>query len=116
MTERVSDNLIDNALTHAPTGGTVSLRARVAGQRVEITVADDGPGVPEEARSHLFEPFTRGDEREVKGHAGLGLAIAKRMMELQGGGLALQDREPSGAEFMVTLPLARAGSSDVMES
>ncbi len=116
MTERVLDNLIDNAITHAPSDGTVRLRAWTDEQGLRIAVADDGPGIPEEARAHLFEPFTRGDEREVAGHAGLGLAIAKRMMELQGGGLELNDRVAAGAEFIVTLPSPPPDREDVMES
>lgn len=116
MTERVLDNLIDNAITHAPWGGKVRLRAWTDERGLKIAVADDGPGVPEEARPHLFEPFARGDEGDVAGHAGLGLAIAKRMMELQGGGLELNDRAESGAEFIVTLPLQPPARDDVMES
>lgn len=116
MTERVLDNLIDNAITHAPENGSIRLRAWTDGRDLKVAVADDGPGVPDETKPHLFEPFTRGDEREVQGHAGLGLAIAKRMMDLQGGGLELRDRDPTGAEFIVTLPLAPSSRDDVMES
>lgn len=116
MIERVLDNLIDNAITHTPSGGTVRLRAWTEDQELRIAVADDGPGISEEAREHLFEPFTRGDEREAAGHAGLGLAIARRMMELQGGALELGDPGTRGAEFIVTLPLAPATPGAVRKS
>ena len=106
LTERVLDNLIDNAITHSPRGGTVWLRAWNEDQDLKIAVADNGPGISEDARLHLFEPFTRGDEREIAGHAGLGLAIAKRMMDLQGGTLELRDHKPTGCEFIATLPPA----------
>ena len=116
MTERVLDNLIDNAIAHVPDGGTIDLGAAADDERLEITVADNGPGIPDTNKADLFEPFTRGKAGETRGHAGLGLAIARRLMDLQGGGLTVHDREPAGVEFVVTLPLDRPARGDVMES
>lgn len=116
MTERVLDNLIDNAITHTRQGGRIELRASSDHDGLRISVADDGPGIPEEDKAHLFEPFSRGDNSEARGHAGLGLAIAKRIMDLQDGGLEVRDREPGGTEFTVTLPPRPDGRGDVMDS
>jgi len=116
MTERVLDNLIDNALAHAPRGGQVELCASAHDEGLLIVVADDGPGIPEVEKAHLFEPFSRGNEREAKGHAGLGLAIAQRIMDLQGGRIEVRDREPRGARFLVLLPLAPPVHGPVTES
>jgi len=116
MTERVLDNLIDNAIAHAPGGGTIELGALAEAGRLQIIVADNGPGIPDRDKDKLFEPFSRGEQGDARGHAGLGLAIAKRLMDLQGGGLVARDRDPTGAEFVVTLPLHRPAGADVMES
>ena len=116
MTERVLDNLIDNAVAHVPDGGTIELGAAADDERLKITVADNGPGIPDTNKADLFEPFTRGNTGEARGHAGLGLAIARRLMDLQGGGLTVHDREPAGVEFVVTLPLDRHARGDVMKS
>lgn len=116
MTERLLDNLIDNALSHAPPGGRVELRASANEEHLLISVADDGPGIPDAAKAHLFDAFSRGNEREAKGHAGLGLAIARRIVELQGGWIEVRDRAPNGAEFIVMLPLVPPDGSTVTES
>lgn len=116
MTERVLDNLIDNALAHTPRGGHVELRASADDKHLQITVADNGPGIPADEKPHLFEPFARGNEREARGHAGIGLAIARRIMELQSGSIEVRDRDPRGAEFVVTLPLVQLKNGHVIES
>lgn len=115
MTERALDNLIDNAIAHAPAGGTIELRAWIDGD-LTIAVADNGPGIAAADKAHLFEPFSRGGKGDIEGHAGLGLAIAKRLVEVQGGGLAVRDRDPTGAEFIVTLPLDPSAGADVNET
>ncbi len=116
MTERVLDNLIDNAVAHSPHGGQIQLRASADDTHLQITVADNGPGIPAGEKAHLFEPFSRGNGREAKGHAGIGLAIARRIMELQGGRIVVRDGEPHGAEFVVLLPLTPPEGRDVIES
>ncbi|MBC7183706.1 MAG: HAMP domain-containing histidine kinase, partial [Marinobacter sp.] len=104
MTERVLDNLISNAIDHSPEGGTVNLSVVVSGEGAEITVADAGPGIDTADIDHLFEPFYQASGSSRIGHAGLGLAIAQRMVSLQQGRLRVHN--DNGAVFSVWLPLA----------
>jgi len=71
-----------------------------------IRVADDGPGIEEEVRSRLFEPYTT--TRSIGDGMGLGLAISKKIMLDHGGDLELEDSSPEGTAFRVSLPIAEA--------
>jgi two-component system OmpR family sensor kinase len=73
---------------------------------IGITVEDDGPGVPEEAREKIFEPFFRieGDRDDPRGGAGLGLAIVRRILSLHGGDARVTDGRLGGARFTITFP------------
>ena len=86
LSERVLDNILDNACAHTPGGGTISLTGQDNAGKVVVTICDSGPGIPCQDLPHLFEPFYRGKSSSFDAaHAGLGLAIAKRIMELQNG-------------------------------
>lgn len=108
MTERVLDNILDNALSHTPAGGQIEVSATASGTSVALSVADDGPGIAEDDLPHLFDPFYRGNSKVGDGHhAGLGLAIAKRIMQIQGGDIrAARRADRSGSIFTLSLPLA----------
>jgi len=106
MTERILDNLISNAIGHSPANTEVELAVRREGEAVLLTVADSGAGIHPKDRAHLFEPFYQGAGATNTGHAGLGLAIARRMVELQRGRIEACNLEPAGAEFRVWLPPA----------
>lgn len=98
--------LIDNALLHTPPGSAVRVAARTDDEsRVSVSVADDGPGIPAEARARVFERFQRGDADHVRG-SGLGLAIARELAERMDGRLTLEAQEPDarGATFTLELP------------
>ena len=100
MFQRVLFNLLLNA-AHATNGaGTVTLRCRTGSDRVELVVSDDGPGVPEADRPRLFEPFFT---TKVRG-SGLGLAVARQVVEAHGGTLTHLPVEPHGASFVIRLP------------
>lgn len=102
--ERIVMNLLDNAIRHSPRDGVVRLGAAAgATPEVEITVHDEGPGVPVADRARIFEPFQRSAaaRAEARG-AGLGLAIARELARKHGGDIRLADAE--GARFVVTLP------------
>ncbi|MEU7941967.1 DUF4153 domain-containing protein [Microbispora bryophytorum] len=94
---QVLANLLDNAVRHSPPGGTVQVEARPAGPNLEISVTDDGPGIPAAERARVFERFSRLDAGRAAdaGGAGLGLAIAQEIVELHGGSIAVTDPVPT---------------------
>ncbi|HVL05236.1 MAG TPA: ATP-binding protein [Acidimicrobiales bacterium] len=107
---QVLANLLDNALRHSPAGGTVELRATRDRAGVTIEVSDEGPGISEEERSKVFERFYRADSaRSSKdGGAGLGLAIARWIVDLHGGDIRVESHQPHGCRMIVELPAGRA--------
>jgi two-component system sensor histidine kinase ChvG len=111
--ERVFANLIDNAISFSPDGGTVALSLIAAGDMLEARVEDEGPGVPEEAREAIFRRFhtDRPEGEEFGKHSGLGLAIARTIVEGHQGTIGVETREDRmrGARFVVRLPFVQAG-------
>ena len=104
---QVIGNLVGNALRHTPDGGHIQLAAAVAGPRVVLSVTDDGPGIPTADLPHIFERFYRGDKARVDdGASGLGLAIARSLVEAHGGQIGAENVATGGARFTITLPLA----------
>lgn len=99
--EQVLDNLLANAVEASPSGGRITLSARTEGSEAVVEVADQGPGMSEERRRRAFDRFATwsGD-----GGTGLGLAIVKRLVEEDGGSVALAPVEPSGLRAIVRLP------------
>lgn len=102
-------NLVHNAITHSPAGGTVTITAGVYGGAIEIDVADQGPGIAPEHHAHLFERFYRVDKARSHEHGGfgLGLCIARTAAERLGGGIEALQGVARGALFRVRLPLPR---------
>jgi two-component system OmpR family sensor kinase len=109
---RLTINLLENALRHTPPGTKISVETSSENGEALLVVADDGPGVPPELASTLFERFVRG-KGDRGGSFGLGLAIVKAVAESHGGSVALEpSRDGGGARFVVRLPRpAGAGSS-----
>ncbi len=106
LTERVLDNLIGKSIDHTPAGGTISLTLDVDGEQVWVSVRDTGRGIPPTDLPHIFEPFyCSNNTRTAKGHAGLGLSIAKRIVDLQGGEIAATNCSTGGAGFTFTLSM-----------
>jgi signal transduction histidine kinase/HAMP domain-containing protein len=107
--QQVIANLLSNARKYTPSGGRISLTARQIVGSVEISVADEGLGIPLEAQARLFDKFFRvdtEDRRLIKG-TGLGLAIVKEIVEALGGRIGVESAGPgSGSRFWFTLPLA----------
>ncbi len=109
---RVLLNLLDNAIKHSASGGTVSVRmfSRENGQGHEVSVADTGPGIPHEDWDRVFERFVRLDsvrsrsENSATSGAGLGLGIARRIAEMHGGRLELVESRPGCTVFRLTVP------------
>ena len=104
MTERVLDNLIGNGIAYSPEGGSITIELGEADQQPEVCVMDTGPGIPPEDLPHIFEPFYRGGSDGETGHAGLGLAISRRIMSLQGGDIRASNVSSGGACFCIRLP------------
>lgn len=96
-------NLITNALRHTPPGGHVRVAAARAGELVEVSVSDDGEGVPPELADRVFERFVKG---EGSRGTGLGLAIARDVVTAHGGSIALDSRAGAGTRVRFTLPVA----------
>lgn len=99
--------LVDNALVHTPAGTAVTLTAAAAEAQVVFQVGDSGPGIAPEALPHIFERFYRGQVSRTGRNAGLGLAIAKELVEGQGGAITVESQLGRGAMFTVTLPLTK---------
>jgi signal transduction histidine kinase len=98
---QVTLNLILNALEATPSGGRVQVAARLEGESIELCFENEGPGIPPALRGRIFEPFVSTREGRA---GGLGLAICHRIVTEAGGTIELEDRDPSGTRFRVTLP------------
>jgi two-component system sensor histidine kinase BaeS len=104
--DRVLTNVVANAMRHTPAGGSVTVQARAADDRVQVVVSDTGCGFADPSRA--TEPFWRDDDARAldddgRSHAGLGLAIARGLMELQGGALHVANEPTGGARVSLTL-------------
>jgi len=101
-------NLLTNAHEYSPEGASIEVTARVSGAEVEISVTDNGPGIPEQQLEHIFERFVRGDAGLTQrvGGTGLGLAISKSLVELHGGTIAAESTAGVGSTFSLRLPAA----------
>ncbi len=105
LLERVVANLLENARLHAP-GAPVTVRASAAAGRVELRVADRGPGLPAARQQEMFAPFTRLGDQPPAGGVGLGLAVARGLVEAMGGTLTTEDTPGGGLTLVVDLPAA----------
>lgn len=107
---QVVTNLLSNAIKFSPRGEEVSVAVTVGGAEVQISVSDHGPGIPESARSRIFEKFFQVDasDSRQKGGTGLGLAIVKQIVDHLDGRVGFEPAPGGGTIFTVTLPLAKA--------
>ena len=108
--ERVLENLLDNAVSFSPAGGTIAVRVVRTGDLVETSVCDQGPGIPEESREKVFARFhsLRPEAEDFGDHSGLGLAIGRTIAEAHDGTLTVRDREDGeqGACLVLAIPAA----------
>jgi signal transduction histidine kinase len=103
---QVLGNLLSNALRYTKENGQVLLQARSAGQAVILRVQDTGSGIPPEDLPHVFERLYRGEKsRHGSGESGLGLAIAKSIVEAHGGSISVESKLGVGTTFSVRLPI-----------
>jgi signal transduction histidine kinase len=105
-------NLLDNAIKHSTTGHLVTVAMQRVGSAVQVSVTDEGEGIPTALQGRVFERFFRADAARTRQEtsrtsgAGLGLAISRRIAEAHDGQLALVESRPGHTVFRVTLPLA----------
>ena len=106
-------NLVSNSIKYSPTGSSVEVEGRLAGDVVEIEVVDNGPGIPAKHLPRIFERFYRVDKARSRelGGTGLGLALVKHIALVHGGAVDAQSVVGKGSRFTIRLPLADAGKS-----
>jgi len=106
---QVLRNLLENAVTHTAKGGAISIAARQQDNWVEVSVADTGEGIPAEELPNIFERFYRVDKSRARatGSSGLGLTIAKRLVEAHGGKIEVQSEPGKGSRFSFTVPISQ---------
>ncbi|MGZ8578188.1 MAG: sensor histidine kinase [Actinomycetota bacterium] len=114
LVQRILSNLVDNALKYSPPDSRVSVDARAESRDVVVSVRDQGPGIPEDAQSRVFERFFQVDSSSTRsvGGVGLGLYISRSLAEQIGGSLQLESSNERGSVFALTLPIAEP-STDV---
>jgi len=105
---QVLHNLLENAVAHTHKGGTINVAAMTQGDWVEVCVSDTGEGIPAEDLPNIFERFYRVDRSRARatGGSGLGLTIARRLVEAHGGQITVQSELGKGSSFSFTLPIA----------
>lgn len=99
-------NITDNAIKYSPEGGFVKMSLEIDGQEAVVRVEDNGPGIPEQEREHIFERFYRLDDSRARetGGTGLGLAIAREAVQLHGGSITVASAGEAGSIFEIRLP------------
>lgn len=109
LIQRVIINMLNNAIQYTPEGSNIVLSAVSKGDRVEISVADDGPGIPEQSKKHLFDLFYTAAQGKADCQRGLGLGLhlCQAIVAMHGGEISVLDHKPSGTIFQFTLPAVR---------
>ncbi|MFC9387519.1 DUF4118 domain-containing protein [Streptomyces venezuelae] len=110
LLERAVANIVENAVKYSPDGVPVAVAASTLGDRVELRVVDRGPGVPDEAKDGIFEPFQRFGDAPRGSGVGLGLAVARGFVEAMGGTLGAEDTPGGGLTMVLTLKASRTGA------
>jgi two-component system sensor histidine kinase ChvG len=101
------ENLIDNAISFSPVGGRITIAMKADAESAEMTIADEGPGIPDEHRDRIFSRFFtyRPNDEAGSNHTGLGLALARSIVESHGGTVTSEARSGGGTKMMMVLPL-----------
>ncbi|MFI5867515.1 DUF4118 domain-containing protein [Streptomyces sp. NPDC051546] len=107
LLERAVANLVENAVMYSPLGQRVLVAASALADRLELRVVDRGPGVPDEAKDRIFEPFQRYGDTPAGAGVGLGLAVARGFLEAMNGTLTAEDTPGGGLTMVVTLPVTQ---------
>ncbi len=99
----VWSNLLGNAVKFSPQGGKISIRLQKVGEEIVFKIADEGPGIEEEAKTHIFNKFYQGDSAHKEKGNGLGLALAKRIVDINKGAIGVENLPGGGCQFTVIL-------------
>ena len=115
MIERVLKNLIENALRYTPSGGTIKVTLLPSSKYITVRVSDTGCGIEDHDLPRVFDRFYRGEKsrEDYSGNAGLGLAIAKRVMELHGSSISVSSAPGAGATFSFAVPVLDSGNQRI---
>jgi len=111
--DQVLSNLVENAAKYTPAGTEISIGVRRLGPEIEIEVADRGPGIRPEDLPHLFDAFFRAARPDQPRGTGLGLAVARGLIEAHDGRIRAENRHDGGARFVFTLPISPVGAAAV---
>ena len=109
LLEQVVANLVDNAMKYSPAGSTIVIAAVQEGERMKITVLDNGPGIPEEDLPHIFEKFYRAKHPRKIAGTGLGLSICKSIIESHNGQIWAENKKSGGAAISFSVPIHEDG-------
>lgn len=112
LLERMLENLIENSMRYTPAGGEIAVAVATNDGAVELRVSDTGQGIPPDELAHVFDRYYRVDRGEAAegAHAGLGLAITRRIVELHSGTIRVESAPGAGTSFVVRLPVASSGN------
>jgi len=105
LAQRALENLTGNAVRYSPEGSRIRFTAVLAGNAVELTISDNGPGIDKEALPHVFEMFYRGSPSRREQGMGLGLAVVKWVVDYHGWTVSASSEKDQGASFIITIPL-----------
>lgn len=105
--QQVLSNLIGNAIKFTPSGGTISITAKIVNDEIHFSIADSGPGIPDDQITHIFDPFWQAKLGTREG-AGLGLAICKGIVEAHGGKIWVESKVGIGTNFSFSIPMVDA--------
>ena len=97
------NNLISNAIKFSNHGGEISIRLQNFENQIIFTISDNGIGISEEAQKHIFDKFYQGDTSHKQEGNGLGLALVKKIVDLEGGAISVQNNDDKGCTFTVVL-------------
>jgi signal transduction histidine kinase len=104
LTQQIWINLLDNAIKFSKNGGNIGITLMDSRETIRFSIQDDGAGMTEEIRQRIFDKFFQGDKSHTKAGNGLGLAMVKRIVELNGGTITIESEVNKGSTFTVTLP------------
>lgn len=112
LAERALYNILHNAFKFAPQGGHVAVSVSYSGDKVNITVRDNGPGIDREDLPFIFERFYRSASARREEGTGIGLAVARELVTSQGGEISAESKKGEGSTFVVTFPCPRPDSNN----